>query len=473
MEIGVYGLGVMGKALTRNFLDKKIAVKVYNRTTLVTESFVKELTGADIEGFDTFESFVASLAVPRKILIMVPDKAVQKVISELSEFLDKGDIIIDGGNSYFENTKNRFEELGNRGIRFLGCGISGGERGAINGPSLMFGGDKSAYDEIQPLFEKIVAKDFEGGACVGFMGTSMAGHYTKMVHNGIEYGIMQLIAELYHCLRYGLGLSSEKITSFLSDINDGRNHSFLLERMIEVSLGKTDNGQLIIDTILDSAGQKGTGKWTAIEAFKLGVAAPSINAAVDQRNLSASLKLRSAILKIFDGEFDTAETQDFMDDVDIDDVFVELETCFYQAVLIVFIQGFEILQAASSEYELDLNMAQIARVWQGGCIIQARVLKDIRDFYLENPDENLLLSGLVKKALFEEIWEINDLLDDFRNQLLPGFSAAWYYWLTLTFSRSGAEVIQGLRDSFGSHGYQRIDKEGQFHTDWQEFNLHK
>ncbi len=469
-SIGLYGLGVMGASLARNIANNGFSVAVFNRSFDKTEQFLKKYPSDNLQGYSTLKDFVKALTVPRRVVLMVPENAVDEVLDQLVEVLEPGDAVMDGGNSYFKDTARRAEFLAEKKIEFLGCGISGGEKGALIGPSLMPGGSKSAYDMFKDVLEKMAAKDFKGQPCVDYMGKAGAGHYVKMVHNGIEYALMQLLAESYHCLRYGLRLDADQVQSIFEEFNEGRNGGFLVESMENIVAKEDDQGsdEYMLDVIKDVAGQKGTGRWTAIEGLMLGVPLSIIYAAVDARNVSSQAKLREELAKTF------VNLHEGADDLDTDIVhqsIAELESCLYQAQILTFVQGFQLLKAADKEYDFGLSMVNIARVWQGGCIVRSKLLQLFEQVLIDAEADavdldNLLQAEDMQRALFDGNWSLYELLLDFPDVKLPVFAAARYYLAVLREPKSGAEVIQALRDSFGAHGYERVDKEGKFHSEW-------
>jgi 6-phosphogluconate dehydrogenase len=462
-DIGLVGLGVMGRNFALNMGDKGVRVGVYNRTEEKTRRFMEEVDHRPIEPGYTLEKFVGILKQPRAILIFVPaGDPVDEVINELTINLDSGDLIIDSGNSHFKDTNRREESLSKEGILFLGMGISGGEYGARHGPSLMPGGSEKGYERIRGILEASAAQ-VNGEPCVTYLGPRSAGHYVKMVHNGIEYGIMQLIAESYDLLRRGLNFDLEHLRSMYEKWNEGKLNSYLVEITAKV-LGRKDGktGRPLIDMILDRARQKGTGKWTSQEALDLQSPVPTIDVAVAMRNLSDYKEARREA-----GQALSGPSKSFQGDRES---FVrQLERGLFAAVIITNAQGLGLLCQASRKYEYRLNPEAVARIWRGGCIIRAALLEGICSAFRKQPDlENLILSPDLGKEVMER-------QKDLRNVVctgtgigipLPGFMAALAYYDAYRSEQLPANLIMAQRDYFGAHRYERIDAEGTFHTEW-------
>ena len=462
-EIGLIGLGVMGTNIARNIADKGFKISVYNRTTEVMQKAVDNYGGKDFEGFEDLKDMIDSLERPRKVILMIKaGPAVDSVIESLKPLLDKEDIIIDCGNSNFEKTIRRFEDLRGDGIHFVGCGVSGGEEGALNGPSLMPGGTKESWENIREIFEAIAARDFNGGPCVTYVGDNAAGHYVKMVHNGIEYGIMQLMAEAYDLLKNIYKLEPPEIAEIFKEYNKGRLESFLFETAAEVLNRKDEfNNGYLIDYILDKAEQKGTGKWTSIDALDNGTALPAITEAVFARVISNYKDLRQEL----SGKFKKQKAdRDFEKNI-----FVSvLEEALYAGMIICFAQGYHLIKTGAEKNNWEINLSEISRIWQGGCIIRAKILKEITEIFNEKNDIHL----------FEKI-DLNDTINSLRTIVSIGISAgipiaglasSVTYFDSITAENLPANLIQGLRDNFGAHKYERVDKTGKFHTEWQVDN---
>ncbi len=455
-KIGLIGLGTMGANLARNVASKGHSIVTYNRTTATMEEFINEHGSDLLTGEAELEDFVKALEVPRKIIILVKaGGAVDAVIEGLKPFLDKGDIIIDGGNSLFTDTQRRFTTLAEEGLQFVGCGVSGGEEGALHGPSLMPGGSESAWNEIKEIFEDIAARDFNDGPCVTYVGDNGAGHYVKMVHNGIEYGVMQIMAEGYQLLSEMYGLSADDIGEIFEKYNEGKLKSFLFEIAIPV-LQKKEGDTNLIDLILDKAGQKGTGRWTAIDALERGVVLSTIAEAVNARGVSSFKERREALSKIHpDHEAKGTESKD--------DFIKQLEDAMYTSMLCSYAQGYELIQTAAKEEEWNIDLAEVSRIWEGGCIIRAEVLNELHKFFEKSPDSHLL-----EMEDFGDLTSLRSVCSVASDQGLPipCLAASLNYFENSTRARTSANMIQGLRDFFGAHTYERTDKEGSFHTEW-------
>jgi len=466
-EIGVTGLAVMGANLARNIARKGIPVAVHNRTAAKTEEFMAEYAseGAFTAG-ESLQEFVNALERPRRVIVMVKAGApVDGVIDELTPLLDEGDIVIDAGNSHFADTRRRTAACAERGLRFIGTGVSGGEEGALLGPSIMPGGDREAYEVLAPVFDQIAAQ-VDGTPCCAYIGADGAGHYVKMVHNGIEYADIQLIAEAYDLLRHGAGLEAPAIAQIFDDWNTGDLDSFLIEITAKV-LAKEDaaTGKPLVDVIVDQAEQKGTGRWTSQDALELGVPLTAITEAVFARSLSALRDQRAAASEALAGpKPGTGDklAQDIVDDV---------QKALYASKVVAYAQGFEQMTAASKSYGWDLDMASLATIWRGGCIIRARFLNRIRDAYVEHPDTvNLLMVPYFRDAVAEgqEAWRrvVSRAVEI--GVPVPAFSSSLAYYDGYRRERGPANLIQGLRDYFGAHTYLRTDREGSYHTRWAQ-----
>jgi 6-phosphogluconate dehydrogenase len=465
-EIGLIGLAVMGQNLVLNMERHGFRVGVFNRTTEVTRSFVEgTASGKNIQGYSSVEELIASLRKPRAVMLMVKaGNPVDAVIEQLKPHLDSGDLIIDGGNSFFLDTERRSEDLAQEEINFIGVGISGGEEGALWGPSIMPGGQREAYERVESIYEAIAAK-VEGDPCVTYIGPRGSGHYVKMVHNGIEYGVMQLIAESYDLLRRGLGLSAEELGEVYRGWNQGPLASFLIEITAEIFHKKDkETGKPLVEVILDKASQKGTGKWTSQEALDLGVPIPTISAAVEARSLSAYKTEREAAAQ----KFPELQTEI---EVERDEFVSALGEALYASTLITYIQGMELLKAASQEYEFDLDLSDIARIWRGGCIIRARLLEDIRRAFKDDPElPSLILAPKFKDVLstHHEAWQKVVATAAGSGIPIPAMGSALAYFDSYRSARLPANLIQAQRDYFGAHTYERIDKPGKFHSEWKE-----
>jgi 6-phosphogluconate dehydrogenase len=464
-DIGLIGLAVMGENLVLNMESKGFSVSVYNRTTEVTEKFVAgRAKGKRITPTRTIEEFVSSLSRPRKIMIMVKaGNAVDAVIQQLLPHLEKGDVVIDGGNSLFTDTQRREADLSGKGLNYLGIGVSGGEEGALKGPSLMPGGTKEAWEIVAPIYRKIAAQ-VDGEPCCRYMGTGGAGHYVKMVHNGIEYGDMQLICEAYAILRDLAGMGAAELHDAFDSWNKGDLDSFLIEITANIFTRKDpDTGKPLVDVILDKAGQKGTGRWTLQSAIEQGVVISTINAAVEARVLSSMKEQRvraSKRLPAPTGYKYSGDRQKLVDAV---------RDALYASKIISYAQGFTLFAAASKQYGWNLNFGDIATIWRGGCIIRAKFLNRIKEAFDRNPQlENLMLdpffSEILEKSQGNWRFAISQAIQ--AGVAVPAFSASLSYFDSYRQERLPANLLQAQRDYFGAHTYERIDKPGTFHTEW-------
>jgi 6-phosphogluconate dehydrogenase len=464
-QIGVSGLAVMGRNLARNLARNGFSVALHNRTPARTRSLVEEHGGeGTFVPAETLEEFVAALERPRRVVIMVKAGApTDAVIDELVPLLDEGDIVIDCGNAHFADTRRREADLRERGLHFVGAGVSGGEEGALLGPSIMPGGSKESYATLGPMFEKIAAQ-VDGTPCCVHVGPDGAGHFVKMVHNGIEYADMQLIAEAYDLLRDGLGASPADLAGIFAEWNSGDLESFLIEITAEV-LGHTDaaTGQPFVDVVLDQAEQKGTGRWTVQNALDLGVPVTGIAEATFARALSAHPEqrevARAALPGPARGSVPVADRDAFVDDV---------RKALYASKVVAYAQGYDQMSAASAEYGWDIDLGAMATIWRGGCIIRARFLDRIKDAYATERPASLLVAPYFRDAVAEgqEAWRRVVVHAAQAGIPTPGFSSALAYYDALRADRLPASLIQGLRDLFGAHTYKRVDRDGSFHTMW-------
>ncbi len=464
-DMGLVGLAVMGQNLVLNMNDKGFRVSVYNRTTSKVDEFIEgPAKGTNVIGFHELKSFIESLKVPRRVMLMVKaGPVVDAFIEQLVTYLDKGDIIIDGGNSLFNDSDRRTHELHKKGILFIGSGVSGGEEGARHGPSLMPGGNKAAWPHIKPIFQAIAAQ-VDGEPCCDWVGNDGAGHYVKMVHNGIEYGDMQLICEAYQMMREGLGMSGDEIQQVFAEWNEGVLDSYLIEITRDILAVKDDDGELLIDNVLDTAGQKGTGKWTGMNALDLGIPLTLIGEAVFSRCLSAlkdervrASKVLPAVSDQFDG--DKAEMVNAVRDA------------LYASKIISYAQGYMLMREAAKIYGWELNYGGIALMWRGGCIIRSQFLSKIRDAFELNPKlENLLLDEFFIQAITEALpsWRKAVSTAVSLGVPVPTFSSALSFYDGYRSERLPANLLQAQRDYFGAHTYERLDKpRGEFfHTNW-------
>lgn len=465
-DIGLIGLAVMGENLALNIESKGYSVAVYNRTTSKVDRFV-EGRGKEknIIGTHSIEEFVKSLKKPRKIIIMVKaGKPVDGMIEQLIPQLERGDIIIDGGNSNFHDTIRRTEYVENKGFLYIGTGISGGEEGALHGPSIMPGGSPAAWNEVKEIFQSIAAKAEDGAPCCEWIGENGAGHFVKMVHNGIEYGDMQLICESYFIMKELLGMTPDEMHNVFKEWNAGELNSYLIEITADIMAFKDEDNKPLIEKILDTAGQKGTGKWTSIAALNIGVPLTLISEAVFARIISAFKEERVEASKVLSGP-----TPKF--DGDKDGFIEELRKALYASKIVSYAQGFTLLRWARDEYNWDLNFTEIASIWRNGCIIRSIFLSKIMEAFEKKAElKNLLLDTFFKEKVMssQDSWR-NVTSTAINNGLpVPALSSALAYFDGYRTERLSANLIQALRDYFGAHTYERIDKpRGEFfHTNW-------
>jgi 6-phosphogluconate dehydrogenase len=464
-DIGMIGLGVMGRNLALNMADHGFAVAGYNRHLDKVAEFEREAEGRAVLGARSVEELVKALRPPRAIMMMVPaGPPVDQVITEVLPFLEPGDLIIDGGNSHYKGTDRRAKTLVDQGVQFLGVGISGGEKGARFGPSMMPGGQKEAYERVRTIFEAVAAR-VDGEPCVRLLGPGSAGHYVKMAHNGIEYGLMQLISETYDLMKRGLDLSNNELADIYQDWDRGELQSFLVEITSEIFRRNDDKtGRRLIDEILDKAAQKGTGKWTSQDAMDLHVPVPTIDTAVAMRDLSAHKEQREEAATYLCGAVPSFEGPK--------QAFVGLlRNALYASIILTYAQGMALLKTASEAYHYDLRLEDVAGVWRGGCIIRARVLNEIRSAFKQQPHlSNLILDTALSKSIAERQHDLRQVIQSAVawGVPAPGMMACLAYFDGFRSSWLPANLIQAQRDYFGSHTYERIDEKGVFHTIWEE-----
>src|SRR5438132_5609890 len=464
-EIGVVGLGTIGAGLARNFASHGVRVAVYNRTHRRTEQFIADHSQeGDFIPAATLEELARVLQPPRAVAVLVnAGRPVDDVIDELTKALDKDDVIIDGGNSFFQDTQRRAAALEKIGFGFLGCGVSGGEEGALHGPSLMPGGTHQSYERVEEMLTAIAAK-VDGVPCCTYIGPDGAGHFVKMVHNGIEYADIQLIAETYDLMRSALGLSAGELASIFKDWNDGRLQSYLIEITSDV-LAKPDDGakRALVDAIEDEAEQKGTGRWTSQSALELGVPLTGITEAVFARMLSSQKAKRVKASGLLAGPAVPGKAPSAL----VEDV----QEALYASKIVAYAQGFEHLAAGSSEYGWNLDLGALATIWRGGCIIRAKFLDRIKDAYEESSDlPSLMLAPFFRDALAHAQPRRRRVVKTAVDQgiPIPAFASSLAYYDGYRRARGPANLIQGLRDYFGAHTYHRVDREGAFHTRWAQ-----
>jgi 6-phosphogluconate dehydrogenase len=463
-DFGMIGLGVMGRNFILNVADHGFSAIGLDTDAAKSAALHQEGSGKPVKGTTSREEFVASLKSPRKIMMLVPAGApVDAVIEDLLPLIDKGDLLIDGGNSFYADTDRREKYLSAKGIHFMGIGVSGGSHGARFGPSIMPGGPKDAYALVQPILEAVSAK-VNGDPCVAYLGNGSAGNYVKMVHNGIEYGLMQLISETYELMKRGLGLTNDELHEVYARWNSQRLQSFLVEITAAIFTVKdTETPNHLVDMILDRAKQKGTGKWTSQNAMDLGIPVPTIDMAVTMREISALKEERMQAEKLYPATEATSAG-------DKQAMVEQIEQALYFAYIVTYAQGLAQLTDASKEYKYDLALETVARIWRGGCIIRAALLENIRQAYSKTPDlANLLLDETTAK-------EVNSVQAATRQVVgygiangipVPALAACLSYFDAYRSGRLASNLIQAQRDFFGSHTYERLDKSGIFHTKWK------
>lgn len=466
-DIGLIGLAVMGQNLIMNMNDRGFKVCAYNRTVSKVDDFLQNAAkGSKVVGAHSLQEFVSKLKRPRRVMLMIKaGDAVDEMIEDLLPFLEKGDIIIDGGNSHFPDTERRCKELKEKGLHFLGTGVSGGEEGARRGPSMMPGGSREAWDSVKPIFQSIAAR-VDNMPCCDWVGGGGAGHYVKMVHNGIEYGDIQLICEAYYLLSTVLGCSQAELKNIFTDWNKGELDSYLIEIGSHIFNFPDTDGKPLLDKILDVAGQKGTGKWTAINALDEGIPLTLIAEAVSARHLSALKDERVRMAKLY-------KTPQKLFQGDRAEAIEAIRQALYASKILSYAQGFMLMRQASMTYKWDLNFGGIALMWRGGCIIRSRFLGKIKEAFDKNPGlENLLCDDFFKEALTKSIpgWRKTVGLAIEYGAAAPCFAAGLTFFDGLRTERSSANLTQALRDYFGAHTYQRIDqpREKFFHTRWTD-----
>jgi len=469
-QIGVVGMAVMGRNIALNIESRGYSVSLYNRTGSKTTEVLEQNPGKNLVGTYTVEEFVNSLESPRKILLMVQaGRGTDATIDALLPHLDKGDIVIDGGNTFFKDTIRRSERLAELGINFVGTGVSGGEEGALHGPSIMPGGPQSAYELVAPILRDISAKAPEDGEpCVTYIGENGAGHYVKMVHNGIEYGDMQLIAESYDLLHRVLGLSAAEISEIFGEWNKGELDSFLMEISTQI-LATVDpsTGKPMVDVIMDRAGNKGTGKWTSQSALDIGEPLSLITESVFARYISTFKEERVAASQVIPG----VDFQANLSEADKKDIIEAVRQALYFSKIVSYAQGFAQMKAASQEYGWTLNYGEIAKIFRAGCIIRAKFLQKITDAYSKNPDlDNLMLDDYFLNILGSNQAAVRRVvtLAIQAGIPVPTFSSALAYYDSYRSPVLPANLIQAQRDLFGAHTYQRVDRPGTFHFHWNQ-----
>ena len=464
-DFGMVGLGVMGSNLLYNIADHGFSVIGFDLNSEKAKNLEKEATpNTDVKGVSVIKDFISQLNTPRKIMLLVPaGKPVDDVIENLLPHLSKGDIIIDGGNSHYVDTVRRLKYLADQEFHFMGMGVSGGEEGARKGPSIMPGGDVEAFKVVQPILEAVAAK-VNGEACTAYMGKDAAGHYVKMVHNGIEYAIMQLISEVYDLMHRGLGLSNEEMHQIFHQWNQEELNSFLIEITADIFKQKdVETGKELLDVILDKAGAKGTGKWTSQDAMDRGVSIPTIDIAVSLRTLSAYKEQRINASKIYNKTHSSLET-------DQSKFINELKEALFCAIIISYAQGLSLLVKASEELSMEIPLKDVVKIWRGGCIIRSTLLETFYEAYSAKTDlENILLDENIASLLISRIDSLREVVSAAAKSSIPAgaLQTALAYFDAYTSERMSTNMIQAQRDYFGAHTYQRVDREGTFHTEWE------
>ncbi|MGL5006342.1 MAG: NADP-dependent phosphogluconate dehydrogenase [Plesiomonas sp.] len=466
-QVGVIGMAVMGSNLARNLASRGFSVAIFNRSFLRTQEVIDSHPEASLTPYQHLADFVANIEAPRKIILMVKaGEPTDDTLTALIPLLSIGDIVVDGGNTYFLDTERRAAMLAEHGINFIGTGISGGEEGALRGPSIMPSGDKEAYQHIAPILGKIAAQ-YEGEPCVTYIGTGGAGHYVKMVHNGIEYGDMQLITEAYALLKYGLKLSNDQMADIFHEWNQGELNSYLIEITADI-LRKKDplTGEYLLDVILDAAGNKGTGKWTSQSALDLGVPLSLITESVFARYLSALKEQRIKASRLLSGPVDQQLNGH------PNDLIEQIRQGLYLSKIISYAQGFAQLQQASETYQWNLPLGEIAKIFRAGCIIRAQFLQKIAEAYQQGAVlDNLLIAPYFQQAADRYQASLRNITAQaiLHGIAVPTFSSAIAYYDSYRSAVLPANLIQAQRDYFGAHTYQRLDREGIYHTtDWQK-----
>lgn len=464
-DFGMVGLGVMGSNLLYNIADHGFSVIGFDLNSEKAKNLEKEATpNTDVKGVSVIKDFISQLNTPRKIMLLVPaGKPVDDVIENLLPHLSKGDIIIDGGNSHYVDTVRRVKYLADQEFHFMGMGVSGGEEGARKGPSIMPGGDVEAFKVVQPILEAVAAK-VNGEACTAYMGKDAAGHYVKMVHNGIEYAIMQLISEVYDLMHRGLGLSNEEMHQIFHQWNQEELNSFLIEITADIFKQKdVETGKELLDVILDKAGAKGTGKWTSQDAMDRGVSIPTIDIAVSLRTLSAYKEQRINASKIYNKTHSSLET-------DSSKFINEIKEALFCAIIISYAQGLSLLVKASEELSMEIPLKDVVKIWRGGCIIRSTLLETFYEAYSAKTDlENILLDENIASLLISRIDSLREVVSAAAKSSIPAgaLQTALAYFDAYTSERMSTNMIQAQRDYFGAHTYQRVDREGTFHTEWE------
>jgi 6-phosphogluconate dehydrogenase len=465
-DFGMIGLGVMGRNLLLNMADHGFRVIGYDKDPQKIQALESSASDPNtVKGVNTMADMLARLATPRKIMMLVPaGKPVDDVLKELQPFLEMGDIVIDGGNSHYTDTLRRIQWMEEKGFHFMGVGISGGEHGARTGPSIMPGGDVEAYAQVKPVLESIAAK-VKGEPCVAFLGNGAAGHYVKMVHNGIEYAIMQLISEVYDLLHRAAGLDNDQLYEVFKKWNEGELQSYLVEITSAIFLQPDEKtGKRLVELILDKAGSKGTGKWTSQDAMDLGMPIPTIDTAVAIRNLSSLKDERVKAATLYQPQLKTPG-------VPVEQTIRQAHDALFAGMLICYAQGLALLHTASSELKMEIPMPQVVKVWRGGCIIRSSMLEDFYKAYSEDPQlPNIMLNPSIASMLKDKEGNARASVIETIQAGIPstGLTSALGYFDAYRSERMATNLVQAQRDFFGAHTYQRTDMAGNFHTEWDQ-----
>lgn len=466
LSFGMIGLGTMGRNLLLNMAEHGFAVAGYDKDPAKVRSLEDEGKGTPVKGFETLPELIQNLKTPKVVMMLVPaGKIVDSVIAELRPLLSKGDIIIDGGNSHFTDTILRVQQLETEGLHFFGMGISGGEEGARKGPSMMPGGDKAAYEFVKPILDKIAAH-VDNEPCVTYIGPGAAGHFVKMVHNGIEYGLMQLIAETYEMLSKGLQLPESEIYDLFKKWNEGRLQSFLIEITRDIfSFKEQGDEHLLLNDIKDQARSKGTGKWTSQVAYDLQTPVTTIDSAVSMRDLSRYKALRNQAASIYGTSLPTLNI------INKDEFLTNLEQAFYFSMMVTYSQGMHLLYQASMNFNYQLKLQEVAKIWRGGCIIRSKFLNDIYNAYQNNQElQHLLLDEAIAAQVIETLQATRTVVAGAISSgvAVPAYAASLSYFDTFRSEKMPSNLIQAQRDYFGAHTYELVGKEGFFHTHWSK-----
>lgn len=464
-DVGLIGLGTMGQNLAHNITNHGFSITVYNRTGEKTKQFVASYGNDTLQGEIDLSRFVASLKRPRKIIILVSAGApVDSVIEELLPRIDNGDIIIDCGNSHYRDTMRRFNYLKENDTEFIGCGVSGGEEGALHGPSFMPGGSQGAWEKVKPVFEATAAKDFSDRPCVSYIGNTGAGHYVKMVHNGIEYGVMELMAEVYDLFRSLYGLKAPQIADIFASFGRGKLRSYLFDISVPVLRRKDDLSHgYLIDHILDVAGQKGTGGWTTIDAIERNIPVPTIAEAVFARAISSQDGIRRRTRNM--------TTKKTKPRISLKKFIPVAKNALFGALLVTYAQGYHLISAAGKTEQWSIDLGELSRIWQGGCIIRADMLRLFHNIYSKQKESHHLFTiPHIQSHLATNLPALRGVIltATAAHVPTPALAASYAYTVSMSAHHLPANFIQGLRDFFGAHTYQRTDRDGTFHTSWQE-----